>query len=174
MSSSAQDLALLSARAAELARPLDQRQEDDAVDLLVLAVGDQQVALPVEAVRAVRTPRPVAQVPAGGGALIGMVSEQGDALPVAALAGLLGLPVLAAADAHWIVVLDHPTAPVGLLADRAVDIVTARRADIQAPAEPGALVAGLLPDGMVVLDAAALLRDRRLSLLPPDPTEELS
>lgn len=168
------DLALLSARAVELARPLDELQEDGTIDLLVLVVGRQHLALPVESVRAVRPPGPVARVPAGTSALAGMVTEQGNALPVAFLATLLGLPVTAAAAEHWTVVLNHATAPVGLLADAAVDILTARRADVRPPAEQGGLVAGLLPDGAIVLDAPALLRDPRLSVALPHPTEEPS
>lgn len=169
------DLALLSARAAELARPLeDEVQAGATVDLLVIAVGGQHLALPVDTVRAVRPPGPVAHVPAGTSALAGMVTEQGGALPVAFLATLLGLPVTATAAEHWVIVLDHPSAPVGLLADAAVDIVPARHADIRAPAETDGPVAGLLPDGSILLDAPALLRDPRLSLAPPDPTEEPS
>jgi purine-binding chemotaxis protein CheW len=166
------DVAVLAARAAELARPLDAHQEDGA-DLLVLVVGDQRVALPVEAVRAVRSPGPVAHVPAGGSALVGMIGEQGDALPVAPLAALLGLPRAAATDQQWVVVLDHPTAPLGLLADLAVDIVSVRPADITSAGESARLTTGLLADGTVLLDPGAVLHDPRLTVAPPDPTKEL-
>jgi chemotaxis signal transduction protein len=166
------DVAVLAARAAELARPLDPDQEDE-VDLLVLVVGRLHVALPVAAVRAVRAPGPVAQVPAGAGALVGMIAEQGEALPVGGLATLLGLPFAAATDQQWVVVLDHPTAPVGLLADRAVDIVSVRHADITSTAEPGGLTTGLLADGTVLLDPSAVLHDPRLAVAPSDPTKEL-
>jgi chemotaxis signal transduction protein len=168
----ASDHALLAARAAELARPFDAPQED-GVDLLVLVVSDQRVALPVEAVRAVRSPGPVARVPAGGSALVGMIGEQGEALPVAPLAALLGLPPDAATDQQWVVVLDHPAEPVGLLADLAVDIVSVRQADITSAVEPGGLTTGLLADGTVLLDPGAVLHDPRLTVAPSDPTKEL-
>lgn len=172
MTTSSADLALLAARAAELARPLDEHRGDETLDLLVVAVGSQQVALTLADVREVRPPGPVAQVPGSHGALAGVVGGHGDALVVAALADLLGLAATLPAHEQWVVVLHHRLAPLGLLADTALDIVTVGRGELSAPTDPGGLTSALLPGGAVVLDTAVLLRDPRLSLTPPDPTEE--
>lgn len=163
---------LLAARAVELARPLGEQQESDALELLVVAVGDQPVAVAVQDVRAVRPPGPVAQVPGSTGILTGLVGGSGEPLAVAALAALLDLPVTRSPSEQWVVVLDSPTAPLGLLADTALDVVTVAARELRAPTDPGGLTRGLLPDGTVVLDTGALLRDSRLSLPLPDQTEE--
>jgi chemotaxis signal transduction protein len=168
----ADELALLAARAAELARPLDTQQDDDTLDLLVLAVGAQRVAVAVEDVREVRPPGPVAQVPGSNAALAGVVGGRGEALAVATVAALLGLPPTEPLDEQWVIVLDHRTAPLGLLADTAEGIVTVGREELSAPTDPGGLTRALLRDGAVVLDTAAVLRDPRLSLASPISTEE--
>lgn len=163
---------LLAARATALARPVDELQDQDALELLLLAVGQQRVALPVEAVLEVRTPGPVAQVPGSNGVLVGLVSEHGDPLAVASLDALLELPSSARPEDQWVVVLDHPTALLGLLVDLAVDIITVQHNALTVPAQPDGLVRALLPDGTLLLEAAALLRDPRLSLTPSHPMKE--
>lgn len=166
------ELGLLARRARELARPLDDQQDRSTLDLLLVAVGEQQVALAVQDVREVRPPGTVSQVPGGEGPLVGLAGGHGDALAVAALSHLLALPDTGPADEQWVVVLDHSTAPLGLLVDAAVDIVTVEQTELRPPSEPGVLIRALLPQGALVLDTSALLRDPRLSLRPPDPTEE--
>lgn len=166
------EVEVLAARAVELARPVGEEQENGTLELLLVAVGDQPVAVPVQDVRAVRPPGPVAQVPGGIGVLTGLVGGSGDPLVVAALAGLLDLPLSRPAHEQWVVVLDSATAPLGLLADAALDVMTVAFRELRAPTDPGGLTRGLLPDGTVVLDTAALLHDARLSLPMPDQTEE--
>ena len=170
----AADDLLLAARAAELARPLDDEADGGTIDLLVLAVGDQHVALALQDVRGVRPPGPVAQVPGASEALAGVVGGYGEPLAVAGLGSLLRLRPLLPAEQQWVVVLDDPVAPLGLLADAAVDIRSVRPEDLGRPADDKRLVAALLDDGTIVLDTAGLLSDPRTSLTPTDPTEELS
>lgn len=167
------DADALRARAVELARPLED-QQDDQVALLVLDVGGQQVALPVDALREVRAPAPVLHVPGSPSELAGLTGGHGEGLAAASLADLLGLSTTVPADGQWLAVLDHPLAPLGLLVDGAVDIVAVDRADLSPPPGPDGLVAGLTPEGALVLSADALLRDARLFLDPPEPTKEPS
>jgi purine-binding chemotaxis protein CheW len=162
---------VLQARAAELARVVEDRQ-DDRVALLVLDVGGQQVALPVEALREVRAPAAVLQVPGTSPELAGLTGGHGAALAAASLAGLLGLATAVPPDAQWLAVLDHPLAPLGLLVDAAVDIVAVERADLSPAPSADGLVVGLVPGGALVLSAAALLQDTRLFLAPSHPTKE--
>lgn len=165
-------LAVLAARAVELARALDAQQEASTLDLLLVTAGAQQVAIPVQDVREVRPPGPVAQVPGSTGALVGVVGGHGDPLAVASLTALLGLPLTVPAAEQWLLVVDHPTAPLGLLADAALDVVTVAHEELRSPTDRGGLTRALLPEGTVVLDTGALLRDPRLSIPLPDQTEE--
>lgn len=165
---------LLLARAVELARPVADDAGDRTVDLLVLRVGDQRVAVPLEGVREVRPPSPLARLPGCTDVLVGLVGGSGEALAVAALAGLLAIPGAAPPDRQWVAVLHHPPAPLGLLADTADDILTVGRDELSAPPESHALVTALAPDGTFVLDLVALLRDSRLSLHAHHPTQEHS
>lgn len=168
----AREAATLHARAVELARPLDDDAQDGRLALLVLEVGGQQVALPVADLREVRPPSPVTPVPGGSSVLAGLVGGRGAGLAAVSLAALLGRSAAVALDEQWVAVLDHPTAPLGLLADAAVDIVTVDSSTLSLPTGAGELVTALLPGGALLLDAAALLRDPRLSLDPLDPTKE--
>lgn len=167
-----EDLTLLARRAAALATPFEERAEDAGLDLLLVTVGGQQLAIPLADVREVRPPRPVAQVPRSGAALVGVVGGHGDALPVASLEALLGLPDGLPPNQQWVVVLGHLTSPLGLLADTVVDIVTVSREDLAPATDSAGLISALLRDGAAVLDTPTVLSDTRLSLLPSTPTEE--
>ena len=164
---------LLAARAAELAKPLEEEADAGTVDLLVVMVGGQQVALRLQDVRGVRPPGPVTLVPRTAEALAGVVGGYGEVLPVAALGTLLGLAPALPPEQQWVVALDDAAAPLGVLADVAVDIIPVGPDDLIPPSDSASLVAALLPDGTIVLDTAALLSDPRASFSPPDPTEEL-
>lgn len=168
----ADDAALLAARAAQLARPLDEQQGRETVDFLLVDVGGQQVAVPLHEVREVRSPGRLAQAPGRTGALAGVVGGHGDVLPVASLAALLELPsTTTSPDAQWVVAVEDGAAPLGLLVDMAVDIVIVDRTALTTSSGSG-LISALLPDGVAVLDVAALRRDPRLSLTPAGPTQE--
>lgn len=170
----AADEALLRARARELARPQEGEQDEAGRHLLVLSTAGQRVALAVDDVAEVRPPGPVAQVPGSSGALAGLVGGRGGALAVASLADLLGLTSGLSPEEQWVVVLHHPTAPLGLLVDTADDIVRIGEDQLSPTHEAGGLVVAILPDGTLLLDAAALLRDPRVSPHSNDQTEEPS
>ena len=167
--------ARLDARASELARPDDDGDGGDPVDVLVVTVGGQPIALPVDALREVRAPTPFAPVPGPGGVLVGVIGGHGEALAVADLSALLGLAPARTPTGQWVVVLDDPVAAVGLLIDMADDIVSLDRQDLSPPPRDSVLIAAVADDGLLVLDAAALLADPRLFLAARlDPTEVTS
>lgn len=166
------DLAVLTARAVDLARPLEQERATASLDVLLATVGGEQVAVPVEALREVRPPTLLAPVPGTSPALVGIAGGHGEALVVASLATLLGLPSPVASARQWVLVLDDPTAPVGLLVDTADDVVSVDSQDLSPLPESSPLIAAVAPGGVLVLDTPALLGDPRIFLSArPDPTE---
>jgi chemotaxis signal transduction protein len=169
------ELAVLAARAAELARPHHDDQATHSVDVLLVTVGAQQVALPVEALREVRPPTPLAPVPGDSDVLVGVAVGHTGALAVASLAPLLGLAPSAPPSAQWMAVLDDPAAPVGLLVDTADDIVPLDSDGLTRPPESSVLIAAVSAGGALLLDTAVLLGDPRLYLdRRLDPTEVTS
>ena len=166
---------LLAHRAGELARPDDDGHDTDPVDVLVVTLGGQPVALPVDVLREVRPPTPIAPVPGDGAVVVGVAGGHGEPLVLASLRTLLGQGPGPAPTEQWVVVLDHPGEPVGLLVDSADDIVTLDRRDLRVPPRTSALVAAVTDDGALLLDTSALLADPRLRLAPrPEPTEMTS
>jgi chemotaxis signal transduction protein len=168
----ARDLAVLASRAADLARPLEQERATASVEVLLATVGGEQVAVPVEALREVRPPTLLAPVPGTSPALVGIVGGRGEALVVASLATLLGLASPVAPTGQWVLVLDDPAAPVGLLVDTVGDVVSVDSQDLSSLRESSALIAAVGPGGVLVLDIPAVLGDPRLFLSArTDPTE---
>jgi chemotaxis signal transduction protein len=162
---------VLAARAAELARPLaEDAAEQQVLDVLLLSIGEQQVAVPLDALQGVRAPQPLTAVPGASGVLAGVIGGRGDAVAVASLAALLGLAASSPPDQQWVVVLDD-AAPLGLLADTADEIVRLHSSDLTV-SDDATLVAALAAGGILVLDPAAVLRDPRLFLHQTDATEE--
>lgn len=170
---SAQGLALLRARAADLALPVEVDEDRDVADLLVATVGGQSVAVPIERLRGVRAPAPLCPVPGSHPVLVGVAAGHAEALVVASLGGLLDLSPAVGLQEQWLVVLEDPVAPVGLLVDTADEIVRVPRQQVSAPpASSGALTTALTPSGLLLLDTAAVLRDPRLFLHPDRPTTQ--
>jgi len=170
MTASPAHLSVLQRRAAELARPLADEDQTPVVDLVVVAVAGRRLAFRSGSVRQILRNGPLCRLPQGCGALIGLIAVQGSAVPVADLHSLLED---AAPDAGrpLIVLLDGP-APVGVLVDEALSVLSLRAREIR-PRPPGSpsdsAEHGVTPDGVVVLDAETLLANRRLH---PQPTSD--
>lgn len=152
----------LDARAGELARPDDDGLGGHPIDVLLVTVGGQLIGLPVDALREVRPPTTFAPVPGAGTVLVGVIAGHGEALPVASLSTLLGLTPAPPSIQQWVVVLDDTAAAVGLLVDTANDIVSLDSEGLSPPPRDSVLIAAVAHDGVLVLDAAALLADPRL------------
>ena len=151
---------LLAARAAELARPLDDLAEAQTVDLIPFIAAGQAYAVPAAAVREVRRLQVLARLPRAPASLLGVTRVRSTVVPVFDLPRLLELggPV-AAAPASWVLVLDVRDQPVlGLAAESVDGVQPYRLADI-APSSGGDTRAalGVTPQGVVVLEPDALL-----------------
>lgn len=167
----ATDESVLVARAAQLARPLDEQRDEQVLDLLVLTVSGQRVAVSLEQVSEVRPPTTFARVPGAHELLPGLVGGRGDALAVVSLAALLGLAASTPPGEQWVTVLRDPAAPLGLLVDNALDIVSVGSNSLTEPPDDDGLVEAILDDGSLVLDTVALRRDPRLRLSASDTNE---
>jgi chemotaxis signal transduction protein len=89
-------------------------------DYVTLAVGDERYALPVESVLEVAEAAPVAAVPRGGRALIGVRNLRGEVLPVFDLANVLGRAAAGPGRRH--VVVEHASRRAGLAVDSVEDV----------------------------------------------------
>jgi purine-binding chemotaxis protein CheW len=147
---------------------------------LTFALAGLRCALPREAVRELLPLPRLSRPPALPAAVAGFVNLGGDALPVLALAHLLGLDVASATaeDAlyrHIVVVGGNGVARAGLLVDRVLDLLRVAPGQLR-PVPPeetlnGCVTAGLaMPDGFIaVLDPARILLARER-----DSLEELT
>jgi len=165
-------LRLLQHRAATLASPLVDEDRTPLVDLVVVSVAGRRLAFRSDSVRQVLRNGPLCRLPQGCGALLGLVAVSGTAVPVADLGALLedsspepGRPL--------IVLLGGP-APVGVLVDDALSVLSLRTRDIR-PRPPGSpsdsAECGITSEGVVVLDTEILLSHPRLN--PRSTSEQL-
>lgn len=155
-----EDAAVLRARAAVLAvPPPDDERAKDAV--LTFRVGTQRYGIDAASVREVRPATAIARLPHAPETLLGMTRVRSGVMPLFDLPRLLGNHGEAAAAANWVIVVDDGRAPaLGLAADAVEGVALLDIDALQpAPATTGDTncARGVLPDGLHMLDAAALL-----------------
>lgn len=154
------DLAVLEARAADLARPVDDDRTHDVVEVISFGVGGHDYAVPVPGVREVQRLHVVVRVPQSPPSLLGVTRVRSTILPVFDLAMLLGVGAAApSAEMKWVLVLDaSDRAPLAVAADWVDGVRPQATAEIfarDADQHPGSL--GITPAGVIVLDTSALL-----------------
>jgi purine-binding chemotaxis protein CheW len=136
------------------------------LELVHFHVGGQDYALEARFVREVlRTSEQHVPLPSSPPQLRGVVLLHGEVLAVVELAPLFGRPAPAAHGP--ILVVGQGRAELGLRADRVEEVLSVSRDTLLAPpgalgAQERSLVAGLTPEGIIVLEGEALLRDGRL------------
>ncbi|MPY94194.1 MAG: hypothetical protein GEV08_14370 [Acidimicrobiia bacterium] len=133
--------------------------------------------------REVLAPGPVARVPGAGHALLGLRPAGGELVVLADVGALLGTSSARAPGERYVVVLDDPEAPLGVLADAVEEMADVPRGSLRPMPEAGGLVLGVAdlpgasvtggtsgppdgPGGLLVVDVDALLRDPRMSTSP--------
>ena len=129
--------------------------------LLVVQLAGHEFALPLEPVREVI--RMVAVTPVVGAPIWvpGVVDLRGTTVPMVDLRARLGLPVIEADPAHMFVVVEFAGRLVGLIVDRAVDVISVDQTDIAAgeTSSGQGLAAGVARSGsrlLVLLDLDAV------------------
>lgn len=139
--------------------------DTNRIQLLSFAIGNQDFALPLDAIDAViAVPRTIARVPGGEAAVIGTADWRGRLLPLLSLPVLLDLPSDPQAKGR-VIVLSIDGARIGLRVDRLTDVLDLDPASVDLL--PAALTRGA---GETRIQAIARLDSghRLISILAPD------
>jgi len=161
--------AILQARAARVAADTQSDSEQNALTALLVSIHDEVYALPIEAIRAVHVDIPVMPVPCAPPFVAGSANIRGYILPVIDLGRLLEVPgnkhdagqsgglILASQEDMNIALRVHAIHDVTMLAlDRLAPVPsTLARERIN-------YLQGVMPDGAILLDVAAILNDPAL------------
>jgi chemotaxis signal transduction protein len=103
-------------------RPYADALETQAETVLLVRLGERQYGLPIACVERVLPMAYVSPLPDGGEGLLGMLNVHGQVLPVLDLRPLLGLPNLAPAAEHRLVLL-KATTPFLVWVDNVEEVV---------------------------------------------------
>jgi len=159
---------ILQDRARALARPREAPPTpEDALELLVFALGEERYAL--ESAQVIETIffREFTPVPCTPAIYLGVVNHRGRVLPVLDLRRLFGLAGHTLPERRWIIVAEANDVAVGIFSDGVVGTVRVGR-DAIAPPPPTlsgdrqAFLRGVTRELVAVLDLEALARDPRI------------
>jgi chemotaxis signal transduction protein len=147
----ARDVAILAARARELAqRP--GATSADAIDVLTFSAGAEPYALELTGVLRVERVERVIRVPRSARGLVGLFNLQGRPCALLDAPALLEVPGEVPRARRWGVVLGRRHPELAL----AADVVEVDRIE-RPPAQPGPYRLGSTADARILLDAAAFL-----------------
>jgi purine-binding chemotaxis protein CheW len=157
---------LLDERARALAAPVHEPESDEALELVVLALGRERYGVDVRLVREVQPVASVTPVPSVPSVWAGLMNVRGSLYPVLDLGRFLELPD-GRADRPRAVLVASGRSALALLAD---DVPEVRRVAVSAVNPPfagtagprGELVTGVTDDLLSVLDLAPLFEESRL------------
>lgn len=157
---------ILRQRAAELARPVAQGEEQELVDILGFRCGERTYGVAVESLDAVVQAR-LLPVPGLTGLHRGVINHQGAIITAVDAGLLIGQPPVALSDRVAVVILAADGYRLGLVADEVLGITPRPAADIHPlqmaeEAHGHGAVVGVTPDSWLLLDAGYLIRDARL------------
>lgn len=160
------------------AREVAAAREASLIRLVCFRVRDQELALPIKAVRETIRLRPITPVFLTPAWLVGIFSLRGEIVPAIDLAPWLGLARTAVAEESRLVVLRHLGKVVGVLADSLAELRVLDRSLLTAPpptlsTEQAELLSGVAATatGTVrIIDPDALLRSERMRMLQGSET----
>jgi purine-binding chemotaxis protein CheW len=150
---------LLRRRAAALARVARDDAGQAGFPAIVFRLGDQTMALAADVVLQVMVLREMTPLPGAAPPLFAVTEWRGDVLVLLDLRDELGIQVRGITDLGRVIVVDGTDHAFGVLVDAASDIVDIQEEAVRPlPGSGSRLVRGIREDGIVVIDAAALLR----------------
>lgn len=160
--------ALMQSRALRLARvPAAAGADGDTLELVTFALGRERYAIESSQVRAILRAVSVTPVPGMPEHVAGVTNLRGEILLVVDLRHLFGIFDGALSDLTRLVVLGADAPEVGVLAESVQEVARVRIDRIQPPppsAQAREHVRGVTDDAVIVLDAAVLLSDERLTI----------
>lgn len=164
-----EELAVLRARAAELARVEESPAGEPAVEALAFRLAHEAYAVETASVREVSAVGDVTPVPCTPASVRGLVNVRGQILTVIDLKPLYGLPDVGRAGRDCVVIVRDGDVEVGILADEVTGIVglpaDAPGGSVQTPAGlPAGHVKAVVAGSLILLDVQALLADPRLTV----------
>ena len=156
--------ALLDARARRLARPVDDDEgaPQDMLDLLVVQVGDERLAVPVASIVAIARTGSIAPLPRAVAPVYGVTAWRGRPLTVLSLG--IARPIVTS-DTRLVVLGSGARAALAVVVDAVDDVARVER-EALSPVGPGPrhrYALGVTPDGLLVVNADALLHPETLS-----------
>jgi purine-binding chemotaxis protein CheW len=167
--------ALMDERARALARvPEEAASVARVLEVVVFDLGDECYAVETVHVREVVRLGGLTPLPGAPDFLAGVTNLRGQILAIFDLRRLFGAPPQRAGEPSRVVVLGAGRAEFGVLADTVHTVATLAEERVREPQAPVAGAAraylrGVTPDGWILLDGTALLRDPRLAI---DQAEE--
>ncbi len=161
-----QELAVLQARARELARPEESAADDASIEALSFRLAGETYAIETAFVGEVGALTDLTPVPCTPAFVRGLVNVRGQILCAVDLKAFYGLPDAGITDLDRLVIVRDGEVEVGVLADEVTGIhdLPVRVVDgaVQTAAGLPADHVKAVADGMILLDVQALLADPRL------------
>lgn len=161
------DRALLDERTRALARAPDEAPTTRTLEVVVLQTAGESYALPARAVEAVAELTHLTPIPHAPAVVAGLTAFRGEVLPVFFLRPVLGLGLSALPERGRLILVTDRDGRVALAVDAVLGPLWIAPDDLCPPVMPRgtttrALVLGVAPTGVALLDVEALLADERL------------
>lgn len=158
--------AALAARAARLAARGDQEASAERQERCVFcSFADQQLAIPAAGVRFAAPRPPITMLPGLPAWFAGVAAPRGRLLSVIAPRGFVGLAAATREQGRFLVVLQGPAGPLGLLLDSLSGFGERPLDGLRpTPFDGGLPLLGVWDDGVGLLDAPSLLADPRVTV----------
>lgn len=161
--------ALLKQRAQALAQPPPAETAEDTINVIEFALAHERYGLEAGCVTEVHSLENLTPLPCTPPFIRGLVNLRGRIVPVIDLKRFFDLPERGITDLHAILLVEADGLTFGLLADMVVGVRPVALSALEAslPTLSGIradYLKGVAAGGLVVLNAAAILADRRIIL----------
>ncbi len=150
---------------------VEPNREGPGLQLVVFALGEEELALPMSAVREIVRMLPLAPVPRAPAYLLGLANLRGRVLPVLDLRRLMGAEPRAPSACTRVLVLEHRGSRLGLMVDAVRRVLEADASSVE-PAREQARALGASTLESVVRTEGAVVQVLALDALLADDFQE--
>ena len=145
----------------------DQRTESTSqTQFISFAIGDDQYGVDIMAVREIKGWSEITHLPKQPDYMRGVLNLRGAIVPIVDLRCRFGQGLTEATSLHIVIIVQIGTRPIGLLADRVLDIVSFDVAKIQQIPQIGQLTRNELLSGLVTHEGAMIALIDLTNLIP--------